>query len=268
MELSGAHGVLSVRRSGTRRRTPLAPGSSRSEHVRVHRSVAKRPFGSSLRSDGTDEAPRGTPRRSRPSTLGGHVNTRKTLVSLAAHGDPRSRGRLRGSREGVRHHHRERRRRRVRHVRRGLRRHGRARQGRPGRGQAQRHRPAAGLGQLRRGHLDASRRSTTSRSAPTSPTPPPRTRSTRPTTSRAPTARPTSSTSASPSPSPTPTCSRPTRSRPGTTSPTSSRTPTAPGSTTTAATCRSATTPSVVPDVTSVADLLKPGVQGQGRAQR
>ena len=97
----------------------------------------------------------------------------------------------------------------------------------------------------------------------TSPTPRARTRSTPPTSSRAPTALPTCSTSASPSPWPTPTCSRRTRWRRGTTSRPSSRTPTAPGSTTTAATCRSATTPAKVPDVTTIDDLLGPDFKGK-----
>ena len=73
---------------------------------------------------------------------------------------------------------------------------------------------------------------------------------------------PTSSTSASRSPSPTSRCTRRTRSRPGTTSRPSSRTPTAPGSTTTAATWPSATTRRRCPDMTSVADLLKPEYKG------
>ena len=115
-------------------------------------------------------------------------------------------------------------------------------QGRAGRGRAQRHRAAAGLGQLRRDHRRPSPRSTTSRSTPTSPTAPARTRSTPPPTSPARTRRPTCSTSGSPWRWPTPTCSRRTRSRRSTRSRPSSRTRTAPGSTTTAATWRSATT--------------------------
>ena len=101
--------------------------------------------------------PRGSARhtrRSRRVLHGGPVKTRKTLASLAVLATLVAVAGLRRSREGGRHHHRERRRRGDRHVGRGLRRHGRPRQGRPGGGRAQRHRAAARLGQLRRDHLD------------------------------------------------------------------------------------------------------------------
>ena len=147
--------------SGSSRAVEFTQRARVARHVRwrnpvVHRSyAAERPFGSSLRSDGTREAPPGTPLpisvertywRSREDPQDTRIPRR--------HGDPRSRRRLCGSREGGRHHHRERCRRGDRHVRRGLRQHGRPGQGRPGRGRAQRHRAAARLGQLRRDDLD------------------------------------------------------------------------------------------------------------------
>ena len=113
-----------------------------------------------------------------------------------------------------------------------------------------------------------SRRSTASRSTPPSPTRPARTRSTPPTSSRARAGarrvrpRPVGGAGQHS------TCSRRTRSRPWDDIPTGSRTRSGAGPTTTAATCRSATTAPRFPPSRRVNDLLKPGVQGQGRAQR
>ena len=121
--------------------------------------------------------------------------------------------------------------------------HGRARRGGQEGRPTQRHRAAAGLGQLRRDHQGLRATSTASRSTRPSPTRPARTRSTPPTSRRASSSAPDVFDLGSPSRWPTPRCSPRTRSRRSPTSRTRSRTPTAPGSTTTAATCRSATTP-------------------------
>ena len=135
--------------------------------------------------------------------------------------------------------------------------------GRQGGRRAQRHRAAAGLGELRQDDRDL-RAEVRHRGQqrPAGREQPGRDQRREP-AARPGRARPTCSTSAATSRCATPTCSRPTRWRPGPTSRTRSRTRTASGSATTAATCRSATTPTACRRVTSVSDLLKPEYRGK-----
>ena len=130
-------------------------------------------------------------------------------------------------------------------------------------GAAQRHRAAAGLGQLRRDHQGVHREVRHQGQLRAAGRGRARTRSTRRTSSRARTTRRTCSTSAAPWRRPTSRCSRRTRWRPGTTCRPRSRTPNGTWVNDYGGYMSIGYDSSKVPAPTSVADLLKPEFKGK-----